>query len=134
MAAISTMNSASAIEVMPSQVVRIKNAISATKDDTMGKVHHADDAKHHRVADGDQTVDGTEGDAVNELLDKHFHAERSPSERPARPPVVLACLIRLNRAGAGRQRRWCACACGMLLTGPSRGAHAPQGAGHDPPS
>ena len=35
MATISTMNSASAIEVMPSQVVRIRNAISAMKADTM---------------------------------------------------------------------------------------------------
>ena len=35
MATISTMNNASAIEVMPSQVVRIKKAISAMKTETM---------------------------------------------------------------------------------------------------
>ena len=35
MATISTMNSASAIEVMPSQVVRIRKAISAMKAETM---------------------------------------------------------------------------------------------------
>jgi len=40
----------------------------------MGEIHHADDPKHHRVADGDQAVDRTERDAVDELLDEIFHA------------------------------------------------------------
>ena len=40
----------------------------------MGEVHHADDAEHHRVADGDQAVDRAERDAVDELLEEDFHA------------------------------------------------------------
>ena len=38
------------------------------------EIDHADDAVDHRVADGDQAVDRTEGDAVDELLDEIFHA------------------------------------------------------------
>jgi len=40
----------------------------------MGEIDHADDAEHHRIADGDQAVDRTERDAVDELLDEVFHA------------------------------------------------------------
>ena len=43
----------------------------------MREVHHADDAEHHRVADGDEAVDRAERDAVDELLDEDFHALRS---------------------------------------------------------
>ena len=46
----------------------------------MGEVHHADDAEHHRIADGDQAVDRTERDAVDELLDEVFHASAALSE------------------------------------------------------
>src|SRR4051794_39495873 len=45
----------------------------------MGKVHHADDAEHHRVADGNQAVDRAERNPVDELLDKDFHAPAAPS-------------------------------------------------------
>jgi hypothetical protein len=47
------------------------------EDVAVGEVDHADDAVDHRVADGDQAVDRTERDAVDELLDEVFHA--SPS-------------------------------------------------------
>ncbi len=40
----------------------------------MGEIDHADDAVDHRVADGDQAVDRSERDAVDELLDEIFHA------------------------------------------------------------
>jgi hypothetical protein len=40
----------------------------------MGEIDHADDAENHGVADGDKTVDRSECDAVNELLDEYFHA------------------------------------------------------------
>src|SRR5262249_59052356 len=54
----------------------------------MGEIHHADDAEHHRVADGDETVDRAERDAVDELLGEDFHArapgaEASPTIRQA---------------------------------------------------
>ena len=75
----STISSASAIEVTPSQVVRIRKAIKRDEGRhhehvAMGEVHHADDAEHHGVADGDQAVDRAERDAVNELLEENFHA------------------------------------------------------------
>ena len=37
------------------------------------EVDHADDAEHHRVADGDETVDRSKRDAVDQLLDEIFH-------------------------------------------------------------
>jgi hypothetical protein len=40
----------------------------------MGEVDHADDAVDHRVADGDEAIDGAQRDAVDELLDEIFHA------------------------------------------------------------
>src|ERR1700719_2492715 len=45
----------------------------------MGEVHHADDAEHHGVADGDQAVDGAQRDSIDELLDEHFHASSVPA-------------------------------------------------------
>ena len=48
----------------------------------MGEVHHADDAEHHRIADGDQAVDRTERDAVDELLDEVFHASAAAFRIP----------------------------------------------------
>jgi len=44
----------------------------------MGEVHHPDDAEDHRIADGDQTVDGAQRHAVDQLLDQNFHALRTP--------------------------------------------------------
>ena len=45
----------------------------------VGEVHHADDAEHHRVADGDEAVDRAERQAVDQLLNEIFHA--SPRSR-----------------------------------------------------
>jgi hypothetical protein len=39
----------------------------------VGEVHHADDPEDHRVADGDQSVDGPERQAVDNLLYEVFH-------------------------------------------------------------
>jgi hypothetical protein len=44
----------------------------------MGEVDHADDAVDHRVADGDEAIDGAERDAVDELLEEIFHANPAP--------------------------------------------------------
>ena len=71
----------------------------------MGEVHHADDAEHHRVADGDQAVDRTERDAVDELLDEIVHASK-PFPNPVKP---------LNRGSAGAAtRRACAMSAGAM--------------------
>src|SRR5215472_16068073 len=51
----------------------------------MGKIDHADDAEHHRVADRDQTVYRAERDAVDELLGEIVHA----SKALARPEEFL---------------------------------------------
>src|SRR5262249_45133627 len=57
----------------------------------MGEIHHADDAEHHRVADGNETVDRTERDAVDELLGEDFHARAPDAEASPtiRQPVKL---------------------------------------------
>ena len=57
----------------------------------MGEVHHADDAEYHRVADGNETVDRTERDAVDELLGEDFHARAPGAEASPtiRQPVKL---------------------------------------------
>src|SRR5262249_31363158 len=57
----------------------------------MGEIHHADDAEHHRVADGNETVDRTERDAVDELLGEDFHARAPNAEASStiRQPVKL---------------------------------------------
>src|SRR6516225_5048247 len=47
----------------------------------MGEIDHPDDAKHHRVADGDEPIDRAERDAVDELLDEDFHG-RAPAGEP----------------------------------------------------
>ena len=39
----------------------------------VGEVHHADDAEHHRVADGDEPVDGAECQTVDQLLNEIIH-------------------------------------------------------------
>jgi hypothetical protein len=41
----------------------------------MGEVNEAEDAVNHRVAERDERVDGAEGEAVEELLEKF--AQRS---------------------------------------------------------
>ena len=66
----------------------------------MGEVHHADDAEHHGVADGDETVDGTERDAVDELLNEDFH----PPAVPLRP-ATKSCVDVLTGSPRIRQRR-----------------------------
>ena len=75
------MSSASGTAVTP-MATSTRKAISAMnaadhEDVAVGEIDHADDAVDHRVADGDQAVDRTERDAVDELLDEVFHA--SPS-------------------------------------------------------
>src|SRR5262245_47338900 len=57
----------------------------------MGEIHHADDAEYHRVADGNETVDRTERDAVDELLGEDFHARAPGAEASPtiRQPVKL---------------------------------------------
>lgn len=43
------------------------------EDVAMGEVDHADDAVDHRVADGDQAVDGARDETVDELLGEIIH-------------------------------------------------------------
>src|SRR5690348_18228142 len=64
----------------------------------MGKVHHADDAEHHRVADGDESVDGTERDPVDQLLEKNIHAAGA-FDRPSRPTADSEVLTGPCRGG-----------------------------------
>jgi hypothetical protein len=51
----------------------------------VGEIDHANDAVDHRIADGDQSVDRAERDAVDQLLEEIVHALRSrlPRGRPA---------------------------------------------------
>ena len=63
----------------------------------MGEVHHADDAEHHRVADGDEAIDRAERDAVDELLDEDFHASSAPSRG-------VPAIRQLMRTLSGRRR------------------------------
>src|SRR5262249_37975661 len=57
----------------------------------MGEVHHADDAEDHRVADGDEAVDGPERDSVDELLDENCHASAAPRKAsPLANPAARA--------------------------------------------
>src|SRR5262252_4829991 len=55
----------------------------------MGEIHHADDAEHHRIADGDETVDRTERDAVDELLGEDFHARAPGAEASPHDPASV---------------------------------------------
>ena len=84
---ISTMNSARASEPSPSTCVSSHEEDQGDEGGehehvAVGEVDHADDAEHHRVADGDQAVDGAQRDAVDELLEEIFHALAPPSSRP----------------------------------------------------
>ena len=44
------------------------------EDVAVREIDHTDNAVDHRVADGDQAIDRTERNAVDELLDEVFHA------------------------------------------------------------
>ncbi len=68
----------------------------------MGEVHHADDAEHHRVADGDETVDRTQRQPVDELLHEH-----APIHEPAalRPPLAPDAIATIMPAIAPRRQR-----------------------------
>ena len=46
----------------------------------VGEIDHADDAEHHRVADGDESVDRAERQPIDQLLQEIIHA-------PIRPPM-----------------------------------------------
>ena len=105
------MNSASATEPMPSQ--RGQDQQRDQRDEArhhehvaVGEVHHADDAEHHRVADGDEPVDRAERDAVDELLDEDFHAPAAPAGAPlvipAPPSAVVAKRLEFKVLTGGR--------------------------------
>src|SRR3974390_547867 len=67
----------------------------------MGEINHADDAEPHRVADGDQTVDGAERDPVDELLEENCHP--LPLRLKLRPPDTQTSdsqgLTKVRRSG-----------------------------------
>ena len=66
------MSSDSGIELMPKVASRVntdqRDEGADHEDVAMGEVDHADDAVDHRVADGDQAVDGAQRHAVDQLL------------------------------------------------------------------
>ncbi len=68
----------------------------------MGEIDHADDAVHHRIADGDETIDRSEREPVDELLQEIVHASIRPRVlRPhaeSAPTSVGAACRRLSRA------------------------------------
>src|SRR6202044_1973760 len=66
----------------------------------MGEVHHADDAVDHRIADGDQAVDRTKRDAVDELLDEIVHASARLSNPGNSPGKTLTGAWETGNAGA----------------------------------
>ena len=60
------------------------------------EVHHADDAEHHRIADGDEAVDRTERQPVDQLLQEIAHA----------PPLSpVSHQSRRDRARVGRSKK-----------------------------
>ena len=80
----------------------------------MGEIHHADDAEDHRVADGDEPVDRTERQPVDQLLQEIVHApplspvlRHGPQDRPCRqakrPPEVPFFLQDPDPLGPGFQ-------------------------------
>ena len=77
------MNSATASEPMPSTCVSNQEDEGDEGGEhehvAVGEVDHADDAEHHRVADGDEAVDRAQREAVDHLLEEIFHA--SPALR-----------------------------------------------------
>ena len=96
----STMRRASAIEPMPSTGVR--STKSDERDEgrhheqiAMGEVHHADDAENHRVADGDEAIDGAKRQPIDELLDEDCHAGKFT---PLEGDPVVARHQKLRRA------------------------------------
>src|SRR5262249_42960386 len=103
----------------------------------MGEIHHADDAEHHRVADGNETVDRTERDAVDELLGEDFHARAPDAEasstirqpvklyhgaaRPATAPALLRRAVWAEEAWGGERARNQGSACALSDRSPDGG-------------
>jgi hypothetical protein len=69
----------------------------------VSEIDHADDELNHRVSDVDQSVDRTERNPVDQLLQEIFHAV--PIPEVIRPNDQQAPRGRLNRAKRERQRR-----------------------------
>src|SRR5204862_97778 len=74
-----------------------------TEHVAMGEVHHADDAEHHRVADGDEPIDRAERDPVDQLLDEHFHASAAPLRGSPHYPGARAFSAENASTQASRQ-------------------------------
>src|SRR5262249_30588644 len=70
----------------------------------MGEVHHADDAEHHRVADGDEAINGAERDAVDELLEEDFHALCAPQRGVPRSGTLVESVSGRLQTGNGGPR------------------------------
>src|SRR4029434_5826813 len=69
----------------------------------MGEVHHADDAEHHGVADGDQPIDRPQRDTVDKLLEENFHPLRLPP--PGRRPITPNAKGLTGRGRSGNAER-----------------------------
>ena len=85
---ISTMNSATASEPDAQHLRQRQEEDEGDEGGehehvAVGEVHHADDAEHHRVADGDEAVDRAQRDAVDELLEESIPCGRRPFPRVA---------------------------------------------------
>ena len=83
----------------------------------MSEIDHADDAKNHRVADGDEFVDRPQREPIDELLQEIIHAPTYPLVSPrfagnvpfvrGRPVVPARSIRRRSRAGAIARPRLC---------------------------
>ena len=103
----------------------------------MGEVHHADDAEHHRVADGDEAVDRAQREAVDELLDEvgiearpgdeihqeSVHARGWPRRPHSRARWERSILLIMHRSRRSCQRR---SAADILSPRPGLGAASKQ--------
>ena len=58
----------------------------------VGEVDHADDAEHHRIADGDEAIDRAQRQPVDELLNEIVHAALQP------PPGLETLVVALRQA------------------------------------
>ena len=95
------------------------------EDIAMGEIDHADDAIDHGVADGDQTVDRTQCQTVDELLREDsyieiFHENPCPPNAvtapfdacpdhcggPCGPPCRVAALCKTDGRAPGRARQF----------------------------
>ena len=119
MARISTMNSATPSEASPASA-------SGHQEDqrdegrqhehvAVGEVHHADDAEHHRVADGDQAVDGAERQPVDRAAERNIPCAVSPPRRRVRRSQLQAS----RECGVGTTR-----GCGVCASDFSAGGEA----------